>query len=192
MRYRQMRPDIARDVLLATHGGLSIELCAVIHHISPMAIYRLVCALGHHSLVAVLTRCELALPVYFLADEKHSRCLAEKVYLPTIFNLRGTAAFRRQGDRSGLTRAQCPSEAQSNKLCDPSMGEQNLLAKAASFRGQWFTLPRETARPAPVILLYDVLAVDVRGKPSIQSPWYCHSSDCPWGPLWCLKSLHPL
>ena len=56
-----------------------------------------------------------------------------------IFNLRGTAAFRRQGDRSGLTRAQRPSEAQSNKLCDPSMGEQNLLSKAASFRGQWLT-----------------------------------------------------
>src|SRR6266705_2310237 len=46
LRYRQMRPDIARDVLLATHGGLSLELCAVIHHISPMALYRLVCALG--------------------------------------------------------------------------------------------------------------------------------------------------
>ena len=84
LRYRQMRPAMARDALLATHGGLSLELCAVIHHISPMALYRLVCALGHHSLVAVLTRCELALPVYFLADEKHSRCLAEKVYLPTI------------------------------------------------------------------------------------------------------------
>jgi hypothetical protein len=70
--------------------------------------------------------------------------------LPT-FNLRGTAAFRRQGDRSGLTRAQHPSEAQSNKLCDPSMGEQNLLSKAASFRGQWFTLTfyklREIERP---------------------------------------------
>ena len=64
LRYRQMRPAIARDALLATHGGLSLELCAVIHHLSPMAIYRLVCALGHHSLVAVLTRCELALPVY--------------------------------------------------------------------------------------------------------------------------------
>jgi hypothetical protein len=56
-----------------------------------------------------------------------------------IFNLRGTAAFRRQGDRSSLTRAQRPSEAQSNRLCDPSMGEQNLLSKAASFRGQWLT-----------------------------------------------------
>ena len=49
-----------------------------------MALYRLVCTLGHQSLVTVLTRCGLPLPVYFLADEKHSRCLAEKVYLPTI------------------------------------------------------------------------------------------------------------
>src|SRR5262249_19410065 len=32
----------------------------------------------------VLTRCGLPLPVYFLADEKHSKCLAAKVYLPTI------------------------------------------------------------------------------------------------------------
>jgi len=84
LRYRQMRPEVARDALLATHGGLSLELCAVLSHISPMALYRLVCALGHQSLVTVLTRCGLPLPVYFLADEKHSRCLAEKVYLPTI------------------------------------------------------------------------------------------------------------
>jgi hypothetical protein len=49
-----------------------------------MALYRLVCAFGHHSLVTVLTRCGLPLPVYFLADEKHSTCLADKVYLPTI------------------------------------------------------------------------------------------------------------
>jgi hypothetical protein len=84
LRYRQMRPDIARDALLATQGGLSLELCAVIHHISPMALHRLVCALGRHSLVTVLTRCGLPLPIYILADEKHSRCLTEKVYLPTI------------------------------------------------------------------------------------------------------------
>jgi hypothetical protein len=84
LRYRQMRPDVARDALLATHGGLSLELCAVLYHISPMALYRLVCAFGHQSLVAVLTRCSLPLPIYFLADEKHSRCLTDKVYLPTI------------------------------------------------------------------------------------------------------------
>src|SRR6267142_5026074 len=84
LRYRQMRPEVARHALLATHGGLSLELCAVIEHISPMALYRLICALGQHSLVAVLTRYGLPLPVYFLADEKHSRCRADKVYLPTI------------------------------------------------------------------------------------------------------------
>jgi hypothetical protein len=84
LRYRRMHPEVARNALLAMHGELSLELCAVIWHISPMALYRLVCAFGHQSLVAVLTRCSLPLPVYFLADEKHSRCLTEKVYLPTI------------------------------------------------------------------------------------------------------------
>jgi hypothetical protein len=84
LRYRQMRPAVARDALLATHGGLSLELCAVLYHISPMALYRLVCALGHQGLVTVLTRCGLALPVYILADEKHRHCLTDKVYLPTI------------------------------------------------------------------------------------------------------------
>jgi hypothetical protein len=49
-----------------------------------MARHRLIGAFGHLSLVAVLTRCGLPLPVYFLADEQHSRCLTEKVYLPTI------------------------------------------------------------------------------------------------------------
>ncbi len=84
LRYRQMRPEVARDALVATHGGLSLELCAVLYHISPMALYRLVCAFGHQGLVPVLTRCGLPLPTYFLADEKHSHCLTDKVYLPTI------------------------------------------------------------------------------------------------------------
>jgi hypothetical protein len=83
-RDRQIRPEVARDALLATHGGLSLEWCAVIYHISPMALYRLMCALGSQSLVAVLTRCGLPLPTYFLADEKHSHCLTDRVYLPTI------------------------------------------------------------------------------------------------------------
>ena len=84
LRYRTMRPEVARDALLATHGGLSLEWCAVIGHISPMALYRLVCALGQQSLVAVLTRCALPLPVYLLADEKHSKCLTDKVYPHSI------------------------------------------------------------------------------------------------------------
>lgn len=50
LRYRQMRPAVARDALLATHGGLSLELCAVLSPISPMALYRLLWALGQQSL----------------------------------------------------------------------------------------------------------------------------------------------
>src|SRR5918997_6715761 len=84
LRYRQMRPEVARNALLATHGDLSLEWFAVICHISPMALYRLVCALGQQSMITVLTRCGLPLPPYFLADEKHSHCLTDKVYLPTI------------------------------------------------------------------------------------------------------------
>jgi len=84
LRYRSMRPEVARNALLATHGGLSLEWCAVVCHVSPMALYRLVCALGQQRMVMVLTRCGLSLPTYFLADEKHSYCLTAKVYLPTI------------------------------------------------------------------------------------------------------------
>src|SRR5437016_7606585 len=67
LRYRTMRPAVARDALIATHGGLSLAWCAVICHISPMALYRLICAFGHHSVVMVLTRCGLPLPTYILA-----------------------------------------------------------------------------------------------------------------------------
>src|SRR3989440_4236808 len=69
LRYRHMGPDVARQALIATHGGLSLEWCAVVCNISPMALYRLICALGQQSLVTVLTRCKLPLPVYLLADE---------------------------------------------------------------------------------------------------------------------------
>src|ERR1700752_1426588 len=57
LRDRSLRPEVARDALLATHGGLSLAWCAVICNLSPMALERLVCALGQHSLVTVLTRC---------------------------------------------------------------------------------------------------------------------------------------
>jgi hypothetical protein len=84
LRYRRMRPDTARQALIATHGGLSLEWCAIICDVSPMALYRLICALGQHSLVNILLKCHLPLPAYILADEKHSKCLTERVYLTTI------------------------------------------------------------------------------------------------------------
>ena len=57
LRYRRMSPDVARQALMATHGGLSLEWCATICHISPMALYRVIGALGQHSLVTGLVRC---------------------------------------------------------------------------------------------------------------------------------------
>jgi hypothetical protein len=84
LRYSSIKPVTAKKALLATHGGLSLEWSATLFKVCPMSIYRLVCAFGRTSLVTVLTRCQLPLPRYLLADEKHSHCLTEKVYLPTI------------------------------------------------------------------------------------------------------------
>jgi hypothetical protein len=85
LRYRSMSPEHAKQALLAVYGGLSLEWTAmVVPEVSPMGVYRLLCSIGHASLVSVLVRCGLPLPRYFLADEKHSTCLSMKVYLPTI------------------------------------------------------------------------------------------------------------
>jgi len=86
LRDRTMRPAVARDALLATHGGLSLAWWAVMGPISPMALSRLGGALGQQSLVTGLARCTWPLPVSLLADEKHSRGLTDKVYLPTIIS----------------------------------------------------------------------------------------------------------
>ena len=84
LRYRKMKAEIAKKVLWETHGGLSLELSAVIQNVCPMGIYRLVCSVGRNCLVRLLTRCHLSLPQYFIADEKHTHCLDKRVYLPTI------------------------------------------------------------------------------------------------------------
>src|SRR6266508_5148534 len=128
LRYRSMRPEVARDALLATHGGLSLELCAVIYHISPMALYRLICAFGHQSLVTVLTRCRLPLPTYVLADEKHSRCLAENVYLPTIVSGRVIWHLGYTEDASAAALTQSYSEFQrAASQQEPSYRVQGIL-----------------------------------------------------------------
>jgi hypothetical protein len=53
LRDRQMRPEVARGALLATHGGLGLQRRAVIGPISPMALYRLV----YRSAIRVASRC---------------------------------------------------------------------------------------------------------------------------------------
>src|SRR5262249_220385 len=41
LRYRRMSPEMARQALIATHGGLSLEWSATMCHLSPMALSRL-------------------------------------------------------------------------------------------------------------------------------------------------------
>jgi hypothetical protein len=121
LRYRQLRPDVARDALLATHGGLRLARCAVMYPISPMALYRLICAWGHQSPVTVLTRCGLPLPIYFLADEKHSRCLTGKVSLPTI--VRGRVLWH----LGYTTEASAAAFTQSYQVCQCATAQQEPL-----------------------------------------------------------------
>lgn len=85
LRYSSIPAAEAKRALWAMQGGLSLELCAtVFEDVSVMSLYRLVCAYGRTGLVSLLTRCRLPLPEYIQADEKHSFCLSDKVYLPTI------------------------------------------------------------------------------------------------------------
>ena len=118
---------MARDALLATHGGLSLEWCAVIGNISPMALY-VICALGQQSLVPVLTRCGLSLPVYLLADEKHSKCLTKRVYLPTIVSGRVLWHLGYSASKSAVAFAESYSEFQRAALeHEPSYQAQGAL-----------------------------------------------------------------
>src|SRR3989449_2897299 len=130
LRYRQMRPEVARDALLATHGGLSLELCAVIWHISPMALYRLVCAFGHHSLVTVLTRCGLPLPTYFLADEKHQIPPDLVVKTKAVDIVEVTVPLFR---RSDVVQTSCRNRKSRSELLSPSEGQWSTTR----FDGMW-------------------------------------------------------
>jgi hypothetical protein len=60
-----------------------LERCAVIGPLTPLALSRLVCAFGPHSLVTVLPRWGLPRPVSCLADEKHRRGRTAQGSLPT-------------------------------------------------------------------------------------------------------------
>jgi hypothetical protein len=59
-------------------------VCCDLPYLAHGRLSLIICRLGQQSVVTVLTRCGLPLPSYFLADEKHSHCLTDKVYLPTI------------------------------------------------------------------------------------------------------------
>jgi len=117
LRYRSMTPEHAKQALLAVYGGLSLEWTAmVVPDVSPMGVYRLLCSMGHTSLVSVLVRCGLPLPPYLLADEKHSTCLGMKVYLPTIVSGRVIWHLGYTTDKSAASFQQSYAEFQQAAL----------------------------------------------------------------------------
>jgi hypothetical protein len=70
LRDRQRPPAVAREALLAPHGGRSWARGALRCQVSPMALERLTWALAQPRLVAVLTRGERPRPADVLADEQ--------------------------------------------------------------------------------------------------------------------------
>ena len=76
--------------------GASVWSCAVIRHISPMALYRLVCAFGHQSLVTVLTRCGpaparlLLWPMRSTADVSRTRCTCPRLSVAVCSGISAT------------------------------------------------------------------------------------------------------
>src|SRR4249920_2765104 len=140
LRYRQMRPEVARDALLATHGGLSWERCAVLYHISPRALYRLVCACGHHRLVTVLPRCGLALPVSCLDDEKHSRGLTEQGSRPP--RVRGRVLWH-LGDTEAARAVAFP---QSDGECQRAASQQEPTSRGQGMLTEGFDSTRQSVR----------------------------------------------
>jgi hypothetical protein len=83
VRERQMHPEVAREALLATPGGLRLARWAVLAQISPRALERRVCTRGQHRLVRVLTRGGRPLPTDCWADEQPRHGLPAHVDWPT-------------------------------------------------------------------------------------------------------------
>jgi hypothetical protein len=84
LRDRQRRPEGAREALVATHGGRRVELGAVLSPLSPLTRSRLIGACGPQSLVPVLPRGGVPLPVSCLADDKPRRARTAQGSLPTL------------------------------------------------------------------------------------------------------------
>ena len=83
-RYHSSPSESFKNALVAYHGGLSFENCFIIFHISPLSLYAFLCRLGNSHLVPTLAKTGLQPPQDFQVDEKHTKCLGEKAYIPLI------------------------------------------------------------------------------------------------------------
>ncbi len=84
MRYFSYRSEQVKNALIAYHGGLSLENCAICFNINAMSLYRIICTFGKSSIPEVFHRAQMALPENGQTDEKHSKCMGENGYIPLI------------------------------------------------------------------------------------------------------------
>lgn len=84
MPYFSSRTEQVKNALIAYHGGLSFENCALCFNISGIALYRLICTFGKYSIPDILHKTGIPLPKNVQADEKHTQCLDEKGYIPLL------------------------------------------------------------------------------------------------------------
>ena len=84
MRYFRHDTENVKNALIAYHGGLSLENCAICFNISAMSLYRIICAFGKYSIPDILNTVGIALPKNCQVDEKHTKCLGEKAYIPLL------------------------------------------------------------------------------------------------------------
>lgn len=83
MPYMVGRVDEVEKALFLCRYGVPPDALAHVFGRNPMFWYRVSRAMGRPSIVGSTVKSKDALPKHLLADEKHSRLKAEKVYVPT-------------------------------------------------------------------------------------------------------------
>jgi len=83
MPYHIAKTDEIAKGLDLYHGGASFETIARNLGKSPMFWYNAYCSIGRNSIVATTIKNPEKLPAHLAADEKHTKCCGEKVYIAT-------------------------------------------------------------------------------------------------------------
>ncbi len=84
IRYFSYRSEQVKKALIAYHGGLSLENCTICFNIKAMALYRIICTFGKYSLPSIFYKAGLTLPKNAQVDEKHTKCMGDKGYIPML------------------------------------------------------------------------------------------------------------
>jgi len=148
-----------------------------------MARSRLVYALGQQSLGTVVMWCGLQLPTYVLADEKHSRCLTDKVYLPTIISGRVIwhLGYTEEASAAAFTASYAVFQRAASQY-DPSYRVKGVLTDGfdSTTKSLWIVFPgarlgpclRHTLLKLPKKLTAIASAVRMALRTQFHTLWY--------------------